>query len=129
MVANDEAFVMLLTERRSAMPEPSVRTYQVLGVGLRSGSLYPGSEDDAGAFRHAGLFPRLYAAGCQVIDAGAVGIPSYLPHHAVPSTRNSPGPRIVRDSVGERVCPLLHQPRHIPLLIGCDCSIVVQGCA
>jgi hypothetical protein len=34
------------------MPEPHhARTYHVLGVPLRTGSLYPGSENDAQAYR------------------------------------------------------------------------------
>ena len=34
-------------------------TYHVLGVPLRTGSLYPGSENDAQAYREAGLLARL----------------------------------------------------------------------
>ena len=29
------------------------------------------------------------------------------------------------DCVSERIVPYLEQPRHVPLLIGCDCSVVV----
>jgi arginase len=94
-------------------------------VPLRTGSLYPGSEDDARAYRDAGLLARLRAAGCQAVDDGDVPIPSYLPHHAVPPIRSWPGPRIAWDCVGERVRPWLEQPGHVPLLIGCDCSVVV----
>jgi len=101
------------------------RTYRVLGVPLRTGSLYPGSENDAQAYRDAQLVPRLRAAGCRVVDDGDVAIPSYLPHHAIPPIRSWPGPRIAWDCVTERLAPLLQEPGHVPLLIGCDCSIVV----
>jgi arginase len=101
------------------------RTYHVLGVPLRTGSLYPGSENDAQAYRDAGLLDRLRAAGCRAIDDGDVAIPSYLPHHAIPPIRSWPGPRIAWDCVADRLEPYLQQPQHVPLLIGCDCSIVV----
>ena len=101
------------------------RTYRVLGVPLRTGSLYPGSENDAQAYREAQLVTRLRAAGARVVDDGDLAIPSYLPHHAIPPIRSWPGPRIVWDCVTERLAPLLHEPGHVPLLIGCDCSIVV----
>lgn len=104
------------------MPE---RTYHILGVPLRSGSLYPGSENDAQPFRDAHLIARLETAGCQVVDDGDVAIPSYLPHHSIPPIRSWPGPRIAWDLVSERVAPYLQQPGHVPLLIGCDCSVVV----
>ena len=100
-------------------------TYRVLGVPLRTGSLYPGSENDAQAYRDAQLLARLSEAGCQAIDDGDVAIPSYLPHHAIPPIRSWPGPRIAWDCVSARVTPLLDQPGHVPLLIGCDCSVVV----
>ncbi|MGH7400697.1 MAG: arginase family protein [Candidatus Rokuibacteriota bacterium] len=100
-------------------------TYHVLGVPLRSGSLYPGSENDAQAYRDVGLLARLQAAGCSARDDGDVSIPSYLPHHAVPPIRSWPGPRIVWDCVSERIAPFLREPGHVPLLIGCDCSVVV----
>ena len=100
-------------------------TYHVLGVPLRSGSLYPGSENDAQAYRDANLVGRLQAAGCQAVDEGDIAIPSYLPHHAIPPIRSWPGPRIAWDHVGERIAPFLGQAGHVPLLIGCDCSIVV----
>ena len=100
-------------------------TYHVLGVPLRAGSLYPGSENDAQAFRAARLLQRLEAAGLQVFDEGDVDIPSYLPHHTIPPIRNWPGPRIAWDFISERVGPYLKQPGHIPLLIGADCSVVV----
>jgi arginase len=101
------------------------RTYHVLGVPLRTGSLYPGSENDAQAYRDARLVQRLEAAGCRVVDDGDVAIPSYLPHHHVPPIKNWPGPRIAWECVGERIAPLLEQPGHVPLLIGADCSVVV----
>jgi arginase family enzyme len=101
------------------------RTYHVLGVPLRTGSLYPGSENDAQAYREAQLLPRLRAAGIAAVDDGDVAIPSYLPHHAVPPIRSWPGPRIAWDCVSERLAPVLTQPGQVPLLLGCDCSMVV----
>jgi arginase len=103
----------------------SKRIYQILGVPLRTGSLYPGSENDAHAYRDAELAAHLRAAGSETLDAGDVAIPSYLPHHSIPPIRNWPGPRIAWDSVSERVAACLRQPGHIPLLIGCDCSVVI----
>jgi arginase len=101
------------------------RTYHVLGVPLRSGSLYPGTEDDARAYRDAGLVQRLQAVGCNIVDEGDVAIPNYLPHHAIPPIRNWPGPRIAWDCISERIESYLRQPGHVPLLIGCDCSVVI----
>jgi arginase len=101
------------------------RTYHVLGVPFRSGSLYPGSEDDARAFRDVHLPARLQAAGCKAFAEGDVAIPSYLPHHAIPPIRSWPGPRIAWDCISERIAPYLSQPGHVPLLIGCDCSVVI----
>jgi arginase len=101
------------------------RVYHILGVPLRTGSLMPGSENDAQPYREVGLHRRLQAAGCQVVDDGDVAIPSYLPHHAIPPIRSWPGPRIAWECVSERIASLLAQPGHIPLLIGCDCSVVV----
>jgi arginase len=109
----------------SGHPDQAERTYHVLGVPLRTGSLYPGSENDAQAYRDVHLLARLQAVGCQAVDNGDVAIPSYLPHHAIPPIRSWPGPRIVWDCVSERIVPYLRQPGHVPLLIGCDCSIVV----
>lgn len=100
-------------------------TYHVLGVPLRTGSLYPGSENDAQAYRDVHLIERLQAAGCMALDDGDVAIPSYLPHHTIPPIRNWPGPRIAWDCVSERLMPYLQRPGDVPLLIGCDCSIVV----
>lgn len=92
---------------------------------LRTGSLYPGTENDAQAYRDAGLVSRLQRAGRRAVDDGDVAIPSYLPHHAIPPIRSWPGPRIAWDCVGERIAPYLAQPGAVPLLVGCDCSIVV----
>lgn len=97
----------------------------MLGVPLRTGSLYPGSENDAQAFRDARLLQRLEAAGVRVFDEGDVAIPSYLPHHNIPPIKNWPGPRIAWDCISERIGPYLKQPGRIPLLIGADCSVVV----
>jgi arginase len=109
----------------SERPDRSKCTYHMLGVPLRSGSHYPGNENDAQAFRDAQLLPRLRAAGCNALDDGDVAIPSYLPHHTIPPIRSWPGPRIAWDCVSERIAPYLQQPGHIPLLIGCDCSVVM----
>ena len=95
------------------------------GSSISNRLLYPGNENDAQAYREAGLVDRLSSVGCKVIDAGDVAIPSYLPHHSVPPIRSWPGPRIVWDIVGEKVSETLRQPEQIPLLIGCDCSVVV----
>jgi arginase len=99
--------------------------YHLIGVPLRTGSLYPGSENDAQPYRDTQLLRRLEADGCQAIDEGDVPIPNYLPHHSIPPIRNWPAPRIAWDCVSEFIAPYLQQPGHIPLLIGGDCSIVV----
>lgn len=99
--------------------------YHLLGVPLRTGSLYPGSENDAQAYRDTHLLRRLEAVGCKVFDEGDVPIPSYLPHHSIPPIRNWPGPRIAWERVSEHVSPYLQQWGHVPLIIGADCSIVV----
>ncbi|HKX26278.1 MAG TPA: arginase family protein [Blastocatellia bacterium] len=104
------------------MSEP---TYHVLGIPFRTGSLYPGSENDARAYREVNLLQRLAAAGCRAIDEGDLAIPSYLPHHNIPPIKNWPGPRIAWDCIRERITPYLREPGQIPLLIGADCSIVV----
>jgi arginase len=100
-------------------------TYHFLGVPLRSGSLVPGNENDAQAYRDAQFISRLKASGCNAVDDGDVAIPSYLPHHTVPPIRSWPGPRIAWDCISERVAPYLQLPGQIPFLIGCDCSVVV----
>ena len=102
-----------------------LRTYHVLGVPLRAGSLTPGGENDARAFREAELLTRLHTAEVRAIDEGDLAIPSYLPHHTVPPIRNWPAPRIVWDLLGERLTPRLRNGDGVPLLIGCDCSVVV----
>jgi arginase len=73
----------------------------------------------------AQLLARLQAVGCQAVDEGEVAIPSYLPHHTIPPIRSWPGPRIAWDCVSEHLVPHLEQDGHVPLLIGCDSSIVV----
>jgi len=125
LAANAVPIVAGAAEALQPHVAPRDRTYRVLGVPLRSGSLYPGSEDDARAYRDAGLLKRLQAAGCNATDEGDVAIPNYLPHHAIPPIRNWPGPRIAWDCISERIEPWLHQTGSVPLLIGCDCSVVV----
>jgi arginase len=98
--------------------------YRLIGVPLRSGSLYPGNENDAQAYRDAHIVDLMRAAGVQITDEGNVAIPSYLPHHAMPPIRNWPGPRIAWECVRDRVTPYL-KGGDVPLLIGCDCSVVV----
>jgi arginase len=101
------------------------RTYHVIGVPLRTGSLYPGNENDAQAYREAGLVARLAAAGCRAVDGGDVAIPSYVPHHKVPPIRSWPGPRIAWDAIAEHIEPHLREAGQVPFLIGCDCSVVL----
>ena len=101
------------------------RVYDVFGVPLRTGSLYPGTENDAIAYREAGLMEQFRAAGIHAADCGDIPLPSFLPHHSIPPVRNWPGPRIAWDCVSEHLGGYLKQPGHVPLLIGCDCSIVV----
>lgn len=110
---------------RAGTADTAERTFHVFGVPLRSGSLVPGSENDAQAYRDVHLLARLQTAGCKVVDNGDIAIPSYLPHHSIPPIRSWPGPRIVWDCVSERLTPVLQQPGQVPLLIGCDCSVVV----
>ena len=85
----------------------------------------PGTESDAPAYREAGLLERLNAGGFKTVDEGDLAIPSYLPHHTVPPIRNWPGPRVVWDLLTDRTKPILSEPGHVPLLVGCDCSVVV----
>src|SRR5271154_2318079 len=112
-------------DRDLSLPGAASRTYHIFGVPLLSGSLIPGNENDAQAYRDVQLVSRLQAAGCNVIDDGDVAVPSYLPHHSVPPIRNWPGPRIAWDCVSDRIAPCLQQAGQIPFLIGCDCSVVV----
>jgi arginase family enzyme len=102
-----------------------METVRLLGVPLRSGSLYPGSENDAKGYRDAGIVDLLRKAGNTVFDDGDLEIPSYLPHHSIPPVRNWPGPRIVWDLICSRVEQYLQHPGELPVLLGCDCSIVV----
>lgn len=115
----------LPTTNQPAAASTARSTYHILGVPLRSGSLYPGSENDAQPYRDVQLLARLQTAGVQAIDEGDVDLPSYLPHHSIPPIRSWPGPRIAWDIVSSRISPFLQQPGHVPLLIGCDCSIVI----
>lgn len=85
----------------------------------------PGTENDAAAYRDARLAERLRAAGWNAMDEGDLPVPSYLPHHTVPPVRNWPGPRIVWDLLADRMQSWLNTRGHVPLLIGCDCSVVV----
>jgi arginase len=71
-------------------PDVSVPTYRLLGVPLRAGSLLPGNENDAQAYREVQLLKRLEAVGCKAIDDGDIAIPSYLPHHSIPPIRSWP---------------------------------------
>jgi arginase len=119
---------LLATHNRGyaeTMADVRARTYRVLGVPLRAGSLLPGNENDAQAYREVQLLARLQAVGCKAVDDGDVTIPSYLPHHSIPPIRSWPAPRIAWECVRDRVAPLLLQPSQIPLLIGCDCSVVI----
>ena len=108
-----------------ALVQPGQRVYDIFGVPLRTGSLYPGTENDAIAYRDAGITDQFRAAGIHAVDRGDIAIPSFLPHHSVPPVRNWPGPRIAWDCVSEQIGDSLKQPGHVPMLIGCDCSIVV----
>jgi hypothetical protein len=60
------------------------RTFHILGIPLRSGSLVPGTENDALAYRDADISGRLQLAGSAALDEGDLAVPSYLPHHTVP---------------------------------------------
>jgi arginase len=113
------------TNSESSPSGTASRTYHVFGVPLRTGSLVPGNENDAQAYRDVQVVSRLQAAGCNVVDEGDVAIPSYLPHHSVPPIRNWPGPRIAWDCISDRIAPCLQQAGQVPFLIGCDCSVVV----
>lgn len=114
-----------LASKGEMVPASPPRAYDLFGVPLRSGSLYPGNENDALAYREAGLLETLKSAGITAADCGDIPIPSFLPHHSIPPIRNWPGPRIVWDCVCEHIESSLKKPGHVPLLIGCDCSIVL----
>ena len=120
------AFSVNLASRAMSRPSDTTeRTYHILGIPLRTGSLYPGNENDAQPYRDVHLLERLRAVGCNAFDDGDVKIPSYLPHHSIPPIRSWPGPRIAWDLVSAQVTPYLQKPWQVPLLIGCDCSVVV----
>lgn len=119
------ALPVLSAHRMEALSVFESRVYDIFGVPFRSGSLYPGTENDALAYREEGMIERLRKAGVKVADCGDIPIPSFLPHHNIPPVRNWPGPRIVWDCVSESINGSLKQPGHVPLLIGCDCSVVV----
>jgi hypothetical protein len=70
---------------------PTGRMFHILGVPLRTGSLYPGNESDAQAYRDVKLLARLRAAGCQALDDGDVAIPSYIPPPFDPSDQELAG--------------------------------------
>ena len=91
-------------------------TYHLLGVPLRTGSLYPGSENDAQAYRDAHLLRCLEAAGCQVFDEGDVAIPSYLPHHHIPPIKTGLD-RVLPGTVSASVSPLIYSSRGISLCL------------
>jgi arginase len=109
----------------TAFSDATNNRYHIFGVPLRSGSLIPGNENDAQAYRDAQLVQRLQAVGCNAVDEGDVAVPSYLPHHSIPPIRNWPGPRIVWDCISDRIASFLQRRGQIPFLIGCDCSVVV----
>jgi len=115
----------LMASVHGADDKAAGRRYHLLGVPLRAGSLMPGNENDAQAYRDAQIVERMRAAGLQVVDDGDVAIPSYLPHHSVPPIRSWPAPRIAWEAIRDRVAPILGQPGEVPFLIGCDCSVVV----
>jgi arginase len=119
------ALTLDTTQNIAQAPATAAPAYVILGVPLRAGSLYPGTENDAQAYRDADLLKHLNNSGCHAIDAGDLAIPSFLPHHSVPPIRNWPSPRIVWDILNDKLTPIIKQHGHIPLLIGCDCSVVV----
>jgi arginase len=114
-----------LTAGGMRMDRPSQREYHIFGVPMRTGSLYPGTENDAIPYRQAGIVEQFRTAGIRAVDRGDIPIPSFLPHHSIPPVRNWPGPRIAWDCVTEHLGVSLKEPGCVPLLIGCDCSIVV----
>ena len=56
------------------MATPLGRSYRIFGVPFRTGSLYPGSENDAQPYRDAELVARLTAAGCEAVDLSLIHI-------------------------------------------------------
>jgi len=97
--------------------------FTCLGVPLRSGSLLPGNENDAQAYHDVHLLApagRRMQGGRRWRRRDS----SYLPHHSIPPIRSWPGPRIVWNCVSERITPVLQRSGQVPLLIGCDCSVV-----
>lgn len=90
---------------------------------MRSGSLLPGNENDAQAYHDVHLLApagRRMQGGRRWRRRDS----SYLPHHSIPPIRSWPGPRIVWNCVSERITPVLQRSGQVPLLIGCDCSVV-----
>lgn len=90
---------------------------------MRSGSLLPGNENDAEAYHDVHLLApagRRRQGGRRWRRRDS----SYLPHHSIPPIRSWPGPRIVWNCVNERITPVLQRSGQVPLLIGCDCSVV-----
>ena len=95
------------------------------GVPLRTGSLYPGNENDAQAYREVRSARTLASSGLYGERRWRRHHPQLSSHHSIPPIRSWPGPRIAWDCISQRITPYLQQPGHVPLLIGCDCSIVV----
>src|SRR4030088_1472538 len=58
----------------ATVSDEAARTYHLFGVPLRSGSLIPGNENDAQAYRDVQLLSRLQAVGCHTVDDGDVPI-------------------------------------------------------
>lgn len=103
----------------------SVELIRILGVPFRMGAQHPGSDNDAKGFRAAFFRAYLMSAGIAATDDGDLNIPSYVPRHSVPPIKNWPSPRIVWDLVRAWAEKVLSQPGELPLLLGCDGSIVV----
>ena len=99
--------------------------YDIFGVPLRTGSLYPGTENDAIAYREAGIIDQFRSAGMHAADRGDIRHSqlSPAPLHSSSKKLARPAHRLglCQRTLGES----LKQPGHVPLLIGCDCSIVV----
>src|SRR6185369_2943482 len=97
-----EVFALQARSYALATADASERTYRILGVPLRAGSLLPGNENDAQAYREVQFLALLQAVGCKAVDDGDVAIPSYLPHHSIPPIRSWPAPRIAWECVRDR---------------------------